>query len=210
MEIATIKYDQFNKPKKTKYRIIVLGNLDYHNWSKESTAAPVMSQLELMVLTSLAVYHKRFLKNCDIKQAFVQLSLTDDEIYVVKPPVGCHRSAPGTYCHLLPSLYGLSRAPKLWYERLSSHLRSMGLQQSILSPCLFVGTLIEGQPPIYVGIYVDDIIYFSSSDAVEQKFEALHSTLGDVDFMGQVSHFLGIEFSWVHHDDGNVSVSLTQ
>jgi acid phosphatase class B len=73
-----------------------------------------------------------------------------------------------------------------------------------------VGTLIEGQPPIYVGIYVDDIIYFSSSDAVEQKFEALHSTLGDVDFMGQVSHFLGIEFSWVHHDDGNVSVSLTQ
>lgn len=28
--------------------------------------------------------------------------------------------------------------------------------------------------------------------------------------MGQVSHFLGIEFSWKHHDDGNLSVSLTQ
>jgi hypothetical protein len=169
-----------------------------------------MSQLELRVLTSLAVYHKRVLKNCDIKQAFVQSTLPDDEIYVVKPLVSCHRSAPGTYWRLFHLLNGLRRAPKLWYERLSSHLRSMGLQQSILSPCLFVGTLIEGQPPIYVGIYVDDIIYFSSSDAVEQKFEALLSTLGDVDFMGQVSHFLGIEFSWVHHDDGNVSVSLTQ
>jgi len=28
--------------------------------------------------------------------------------------------------------------------------------------------------------------------------------------MGKVSHFLGIEFSWKHHEDGNLSVSLTQ
>jgi len=34
--------------------------------------------------------------------------------------------------------------------------------------------------------------------------------MGTVDFMGQVSLFLGTEFSWVHHDDGNISVSLTQ
>jgi len=44
---------------------VVLGNLDYHNWSKASTAAPVMSQLELRFLTALAVFHKRTLKNCD-------------------------------------------------------------------------------------------------------------------------------------------------
>ncbi len=28
--------------------------------------------------------------------------------------------------------------------------------------------------------------------------------------MGQVTHFLGIEFTWHHHPDGNVSVNLTQ
>jgi hypothetical protein len=47
MAIATIKYDEHNCPKWAKYQIVVLGNLDYLNWSKESTAAPVMSQLEL-------------------------------------------------------------------------------------------------------------------------------------------------------------------
>jgi hypothetical protein len=31
-----------------------------------------------------------------------------------------------------------------------------------------------------------------------------------VDFMGQVSHFLGIEFSWQYHDDGHLTVNLTQ
>ncbi len=74
MAIATIKYDENNKLKRAKYRIIVLGNLDYHQWSKSSTAAPVMSQLELWLLTSLAIFHKRTLKNCDVKQAFVQSS----------------------------------------------------------------------------------------------------------------------------------------
>jgi hypothetical protein len=47
MAIPTIKYDENNKPKRAKYRIVVLGYLDYHQWGKSSTAAPVTSQLEL-------------------------------------------------------------------------------------------------------------------------------------------------------------------
>jgi len=61
-----------------------------------------------------------------------------------------------------------------------------------------------------VGIYVDDIIYFSKSDLVESQFEQGLSTIGSVEFMGQVSLFLGIEFSWVHHENGGLSVHLTQ
>lgn len=155
-----------------------------------------MSQLELRLLTSLAVHHKRYLKNCDVKQAFVQSSLPEDENYFVKPPVGCLRSTPGTYWRLLRSLYGLRRAPKLWFDKLSSHLKTMGLKQSSTSPCLFMSQLIEGGPVIYVGIYVDDIIYFSLSDEVEKVFESELSKIGEVDFMGKVSHFLGIEFTW--------------
>ena len=73
-----------------------------------------------------------------------------------------------------------------------------------------MGTLIEGEPPIYVWINVDKIIYFSSSDAVEKKFESLLSTICSVDFMGQVSFFLGIELTWLHHNDGHFTVGLTQ
>ncbi len=190
--------------------MVVLGNLDYHTWSKEATAAPVLSQLELRLLTSMAVYNKRVLKNCDVKQAFIQSKLSDDEAYFIKPPPGCPRSKPGEYWHLLCSLYGLKRAPKLLFDMLCSHLKTRGLKNSDNSPCLFMGTIIEGEPPIYVGIYVDDIIYFSSSDAVEQQFETLLSTIGSVDFMGQVSHFLGIEITWEHHADGHLTVSLIQ
>jgi hypothetical protein len=210
MAIATIKYDANSHPKHAKYRLVVLGNLDYHTWSKEATAAPVMSQLELRLLTSLAIYHHRVLKNCDVKQAFIQSKLPEDEEYFLGPPPGCLRSKPGQYWRLLRSLCGLKRAPKLWYEMLSSHLKSMGLCQSDISPCIFTGILIPGEPPIFVGIYVDYIIYFSSSDVVEKKFEDLLSSIGSIDFMGQVSLFLGTEFTWVEHVDGHLSVSLTQ
>ena len=210
MAIATIKYDAFNRPKRVKYRIVVLGNHDPHTWSKDSTAAPVMSQLKLRLLTGLAISNKCVLKNCDVKQAFMQSSLPENENYFIHPPSGCPISKPGSYWRLIRSLYGLRRAPKLWFEKLSGHLHSIGLKSSPNSPCLFVGTLIPGHPPIYAGIYVDDIIYFSNSDEVEKQFETLLSILGDVDFMGQVSHFLGIEFTWKFHPDGNLSVSLTQ
>jgi hypothetical protein len=86
----------------------------------------------------------------------------------------------------------------------------MGLCNSESSPCLFVGHLLEEEPPIYIGIYVDDIIYFSPSDCVEREFESWLSTIGFVDFMGQVTHVLGIEFTWKHSADGRLSVSLTQ
>jgi hypothetical protein len=113
MAIATIKYDEHNRPKCAKYRLVVLGNLDYHTWSKQDTAAPVLSQLELRLLTSLAVYNKRVLKNCDVKQAFVQSALPDDEIYFLKLPLGCPWSQPHQYWRLIRSLYGLKRAPRI-------------------------------------------------------------------------------------------------
>jgi hypothetical protein len=62
MAISTIKYDAQNHPKRAKYRIVILGNLVHHRWSKESTAAPVMLQLELRLLTSLTVFNKCTLK----------------------------------------------------------------------------------------------------------------------------------------------------
>ncbi|MFN9981470.1 MAG: reverse transcriptase domain-containing protein, partial [bacterium] len=78
----------------------------------------VLSQLELHLLTSLVVHYKRVLKNCDVKQAFVQSRLAADENYFLKPPVGCPRSAPNEYWRLIRSLYGLKRAPRIWFETL--------------------------------------------------------------------------------------------
>jgi hypothetical protein len=126
-------------------------------------AAPVMSQLELCLLTSLAVFHHHVLKNCDIKQDFVQSSLPDDETYFVKPPHGCPRSSPGTYWKLTRSLHGLHCAPRLWFKKLSHILKTWVLRILKLCP-VFLLAIWFMVNHLYMCIYVDDIIFFSPSD----------------------------------------------
>ena len=77
------------------------------------------------------------------------------------------------------------------------------------APCIFHGELIPNKPPIYVGIYVDDFMYFSTDSAVEKEFETTLSRYTDVEFMGDVSHFLGMKFTWTR-DSSSVSVHLSQ
>jgi hypothetical protein len=91
-------------------------------------------------------------------------------VYFLKPPLGCPCSKPGEYWRLLRSLYGLKRASRLWFEKLKAFLLSIGFQSCENHPCLFVGNLLDGEPPIYVGLYVDDLLYFSPSDTVEKHF----------------------------------------
>ena len=47
MAVSTIKFDKDGMPKRAKYRIVALGNLEYRDWSKSKVYAPVMSLLEL-------------------------------------------------------------------------------------------------------------------------------------------------------------------
>jgi len=209
MAISTIKYDEHGKPKRAKYRIVALGNLDPTDWSKSDCYAPVMSLLELRLMTVLAIKKKRILKCGDVKQAFCQAILPPNEQYVLKPPPGCPITPPNSYWMLKRTLYGLKRSPRHWYEKAVSFLNTIGLQQCRHAPCLFKGYLIKGQPPIYLGLYVDDFVYFSESDDVEKVFETKLSALTQVDFMGQVSHFLGIRFQWRQTKE-NLQVHLSQ
>ena len=79
MAISTIKYDENGNPKRAKYRIVALGNLDPYEWTKDQCFAPVLSHLELRLFLSLAIKYKQIAKNCDIKQAFCQTVLPPDD-----------------------------------------------------------------------------------------------------------------------------------
>ena len=191
MAISTLKYDGDGKPTRCKYRIVVLGNLDTHNWSKQDCFAPVLSQLEHRSLLSLATRLKCTPKSGDVSQAFCQSFLPPDENYFIKPPPGCPLSPKNSYMKLLKTLYGLKRSPRHWYEKAKATLLSIGFKQCPNAPCIFVGNLIPGQPPIYLGLYVDDFIYFSESDEVTSLFEQRFSAKIKVTFEERVGYFLG-------------------
>ena len=67
-------------------------------------------------------------------------------------------------------------------------------------PCVFTGTLIPGEPPLYLGLYVDDFAYFSPSDKVEAKFKELMDNKYDVSYDETLDWFLGIKFQLTESD----------
>ena len=163
MAISVIKTDGDGQPVRAKYRIVVLGNMDPHGWDKQDCFAPVLAQHEMRLLINTAVEYGCIPRQGDVSQAFCQSVLPEGEMYVCRPPPGCPITPANSYWKLLRTLYGLRRSPRHWYDKAHSILTSIGLQRSPNSPCLYSGTLKPGHPPLYLGLYVDDFIFFSKS-----------------------------------------------
>ena len=212
MVVSKIKYDQHGTPDRAKYRIVVLGNLDPTNWSAADCFAPVLSALENRLLTCIATQLKVIPKSGDFIQAFCQSHLPETERYVCKPPPGCPITPPKTYLLLRKTLYGLKRSPRHWYETAKRYLIQIGLNPLPNAPCIFSGSFIEGGPIIYVGLYVDDFIYFSTDPDTESEFERRinEDTPLNVTFEGPVSHFLGLRYDHTQDEFGNVTITMSQ
>jgi Reverse transcriptase (RNA-dependent DNA polymerase). len=212
MAISKIKRDSQGNPTRAKYRIVVLGNLDPHHWSKADCFAPVLSAMELRLLVAIATRFKVVPKQCDAVQAFCQTTLPPQEQYVCTPPKGCPFTPPNTYLLLKKTLYGLKRSPRHWYETAKQALIDIGLRPCPNAPCIFTGTLLPNKPPLYVGIYVDDFIYFSADPDVEHAFETTLPTKTQlqIEFNGPVHHFLGVAFTHSHSNDGHLHIHMSQ
>ena len=155
----------------------------------------MLSATALRLLVLMAVEDGRRLKQGDCKNAFCNGILPDDEVCIVKPPVGCPRTAPGTFWKLNKTLYGLRRSAHHWYTKISNHLtEDLGFDAMPQDKCVYKCTPLEGHPPIYVGLFVDDFVYYSKSDKVEQWFENSLKLHIKFDFMGDVSCFFGQHF----------------
>ena len=77
------------------------------------------------------------------------------------------------------------------------------------NPCLYKDKP-DGKYTMYLGLYIDDFIYFSSNPSTERHFEKSPRELVNVVLMGEVSHFLDIKFQWTHHNDCHLDVNLNQ
>ena len=57
IEISTVKDDENRSPKRVKWHIVALDNLDPHEWSNNNYFAPVISMVELSLIVSLTIHH---------------------------------------------------------------------------------------------------------------------------------------------------------
>ena len=191
MNLFTIKSDMEGNPTRAKSRIVALGNVEKRIWSQEDRYEPVLSApAARLLLMSMAVGNGRRLKQGDCKNVFYNGTLSDDKICIVKTPSGYPGSSPGTYWILNKTLYCLARSAHYWYTKKSNHLtEDLGFDSMAQNNCVYKCTLTEGSPPIYIGLYVYDLVYYSNSDKVEQWFKNQLKSHVKVNFMDDASCF---------------------
>eukprot|EP00957_Ditylum_brightwellii_P133577 10184730-Ditylum_brightwellii.AAC.1 len=87
----------------------------------------------------------------------------------------------------------------------------MGLTHCANAPCLFRGQIIPNAPLIYIGLYVDDFLYFSESTELEQAFKQWLKEEQNmfVDFDKDPVFFLGMRIDQIVEKD-DLSIFLSQ
>ena len=110
MVISKVKMDENGNPDCAKYHIVVLGNLDPHDWSNRDCFAPVLSSFDLRLQIAIAVQNCIIPKTGDVSQAFAQSVLPESEKYVIKLPKGCPITPSKIYL-LLKKIRHLSQNP---------------------------------------------------------------------------------------------------
>jgi hypothetical protein len=99
---------------------------------------------------------------------------------------------------LKKALYGLKQAPRAWYDRLSTHLLSKGYTRGIVDKTLFVKR--NNSHFTIAQVYVDDIVFGSTSDDEVKAFTHVMSNEFEMSLMCELTYFLGLQV--YQKDDG--------
>ena len=79
----------------------------------------------IRILLAYACAHNIKLYQMDVKSAFLN-GYIKEEVYVEQPPGFEDDKKPNPVYKLKKALYGLTQAPRAWYERLRDFLLSRG------------------------------------------------------------------------------------
>ncbi|WVZ58162.1 hypothetical protein U9M48_008463 [Paspalum notatum var. saurae] len=154
----------------------------------EQTFAPVARLEAIRILLAFAASKGFKLQQMDVKSDFLN-GFREEEVYMRQPPGFESARFPDRVYKLRKALHGLKQAPR-WYARLKNFLLKSGFVMGSVDRTLFL--LSCGGDTLIVQIYVDDIIFGGSSQALVSSFAEQMSREFEMSLMGELQFFLGL------------------
>ena len=96
-------------------------------------------------------------------------------MYVELPPGGVDGVPAGTLARLVKPVYGLMDAPRAWYKAVTATLRSLGMEQSKLDPCVYIKKGLRGVIGA-IALHVDDMLMSGTREFEEDVLKKLRAT----------------------------------
>jgi len=157
------KTDEHGTMARNKARLVAQGYTQIEGVNFDETFAPVARLESIRILLSIACHLGFKLYQMDVKSAFLNGVLQEEQPKGFQDPHHPHH-----VYKLKKALYGLKQAPRAWYERLTTYLLTKGFTRGQADRTLFIRN--QGTHKLIAQIYVDDIIFGAILDSLAHEF----------------------------------------
>ncbi|GJV91422.1 retrovirus-related pol polyprotein from transposon TNT 1-94 [Tanacetum coccineum] len=188
--IYKVKLDELGGILKNKARLVARGYRQEEGIDFEESFAPVARLDAIRIFLAFAAHMNMIVYQMDVKTAFLN-GILREEVYVSQPDGFVDKDNPNHVYKLKKALYGLKQAPHVWYDLLSKFLLSQEFSKGTVDPTLFIRR--QGKDILLVQIYVDDIIFASTTPELCHQFSKIMCLKFKMSMMGKISFFLGLQ-----------------
>ena len=190
---------------------LVARELNHDMYENGVQRSPTACTESVFIIAAIAAMEKRAVANIDFPSAFLLADIPEDAPEVL---VELNKFETRVLCKIDPSykkfvlkngkcvvklkkpLYGTVMAARLWYEKLSGDLLSLGFEKNIQDECVF-NRVVNGKQQTLV-IHVDDMLITAESEnaidniikEIGEKYENLSIYRGrKLDYLGMTFDF---------------------
>ena len=178
------------------------------------TTSPTIDMASLFLLINIANHYGCNIESFDVPSAYLNCDINElIHMIIDRDTSTLLCTIDSTYLQyvredgtilvkLKKNLYGLSDAGKKWYEYAKTHLVKLGYQQLTTDPCVFIKR--NKTSFSIIGLYVDDVIYFSNHDPWRSELRNYFTKIFQVKkFNTDCISYLGLQIN------NNISTGIT-
>lgn len=151
-------------PPRFKARLVAKGFTQKEGVDYNDIFALVVKYKTMRLMIAMTVVFELEMEQMDVKTTFLHGDL-HETIYMKQPKGFVDKSKPDHACLLKKSIYGLKQSPRQWNKNFDACMTSLGFTRSSYDTCLYFKN-IKSTTPMYIMLYVDDILLISNSKVV--------------------------------------------
>ncbi|GJU25112.1 retrovirus-related pol polyprotein from transposon TNT 1-94 [Tanacetum coccineum] len=155
---------------KNKAGLVAGGYRQEERINFEESFAPMARLDAIQIFLAYVAHMNMIVYQMNDKTTFLN-DILREEVYVSQPDGFVDQDNMNHVYKLRKALYGLKQAPRAWYDLLSKFLLSQEFSKGTVDPTLFIRR--QGKDILLVQIYVDDIIFASTTPELCDQFSKI-------------------------------------
>ncbi|KAE8666438.1 Phospholipase D delta [Hibiscus syriacus] len=162
------KTNKEGKVEKHKARLVVKGYKQRQGIDYDEVFAPVARIETIRLLTTVAAQKGWKIYQMDVKSAFLNGYLEEEEVYIEQPPGYIKKEHEDKVYRLKKALYGLKQAPRAWNTRIDEYFQRNGFMKSPYEHALYTKKNEDdiGEMSYFLGVEVKQM----QKDIISQKY----------------------------------------